>query len=426
MNEDAATPKAPPAGESPNVAGMGPMWSILLGAFWLVIWMNQLTAVQLLLPQQLDTSVDGGDWTDGVVTFGLIFSVVGAVALATAPIAGRLSDGFMGRRRRPFLVAGVLLGALGMVFLGQQSASMGVLVWYLVASIGLVTAQTAAIAMVADQVPPAARGGVTGIVSGTQAVGMILGVTVCVLLGLSVASGYVFLGGALAVIGSIAAFLLPDPPIERGTTGSPDQAKPKPVGILRTLIEHRAFRTGLASTVLLNMGNAIITALLLYFLLHGLGLDIAAAEEQLLVATSVYAVAAVVAAALGGTLSDRIGRRLPFIVATIAIQLTAALIMLAAPSLVTLTIAAAQLGLSYGGFGSVNLAMMVDLVPDPTAAARDMSLVQIAQSAPQTITPVFGALLIAGTGGFAALFIATALLSLAALFVVMNLRTLVR
>ncbi|MFD0556553.1 MFS transporter [Stackebrandtia endophytica] len=423
MDEDVVTPT------DPGRAGMRPSWFILLGAFWLVLWMNQLTTVQLLLPQQLDTSVDGGDWTDGVVTFGLIFSVVGVAALATAPIAGRLSDGFAGRRRRPFLIVGVLLGASAMVFLGQQSSSIGVLVWYLIASIGLVTAQTAAIAMVADQVPPHARGGVTGVVSGTQAVGMILGVMVNVLLGLTVPMGYLFLGGALAVIGTVAAVMLPDPPVRRANTveAKPaDRATTESIGIWRTLREHRAFRTGLAGTVLLNMGNALVTAMLLYFLLHGLGLPIEAAEEQLLVATSVYACAAVIAAALGGIMSDRIGRRLPFIVATIAIQLTAAVILLVAPSLVTLPLAAALLGLSYGGFGSVNLAMMVDLAPDPSTAARDMSLVQIAQSAPQMITPVFGALLIAGTSGFAALFVATALLSSVALIVVWPLRTVVR
>ncbi|MFP3416460.1 hypothetical protein SB773_34045, partial [Bacillus sp. SIMBA_074] len=60
-------------------------------------------------------------------------------------------------------------------------------------------------------------------VGSSQAVGIVLGVGLVVLLGLGIRDGYLLLAGVIAVIGSAAAMLLPDPP-------SVEAMRPKTVG----------------------------------------------------------------------------------------------------------------------------------------------------------------------------------------------------
>ena len=69
----------------------------------------------------------------------------------------------------------------------------------------------------------------------------------------------------------------------------------------------------LLGRVLVNLGNALGTSLLWFFLTFGLGVD--DPDDDLLLVSAVYMLFVIASAFLSGALSDRIARRKPFVLA---------------------------------------------------------------------------------------------------------------
>jgi predicted MFS family arabinose efflux permease len=55
----------------------------------------------------------------------------------------------------------------------------------------------------------------------------------------------------------------------------------------------------------------------------------------------------------------------------------------------------AILGVAYGVYVGVDLALVVDVLPNPDDAGKDLGVFNMANALPQTIAPVFGAALLA-------------------------------
>ena len=121
----------------------------------------------------------------------------------------------------------------------------------------------------------------------------------------------------------------------------------------------------------------------------------------------------VISSIASGWISDRTGRRIPFVVWSAVVQGLASIILVVAPSLTTAMIAAALLGVGYGAYMSVGLALGTDLLPYPEDHARDLGFVNVSASLGQLLGPLIGAGLVALVGGFWLLFLFGGLLSLA-------------
>ena len=55
----------------------------------------------------------------------------------------------------------------------------------------------------------------------------------------------------------------------------------------------------------------------------------------------------------------------------------------------------AILGVAYGIYVGVDLALVVDVLPNPDDAGKDLGVFNMANALPQTVAPVFGAALLA-------------------------------
>ncbi|MFN4000590.1 MFS transporter [Microcella sp.] len=383
-------------------------WIALFATAWLGIWMAQLTPVQLLLPQEIDALASGDDWTQSVVAFGIISATAGACALIVFPLTGALSDRTTSRfgRRKPWIVAGTLLFAASLIALGLQTSLVGIGVAWSLAISGFCMASAGITATIADQVPVEQRGFVSAWVSAPQAIGTVLGIVLVLILGLGLFGGYVLVAGLLVVL--VLPFVL----------GVRDEALPRILrpkfrpGMLVTGLwisprQHPDFAWTLVSRVLVNIGNALGTTLLLYFILYGLGRT-ETAEDDLLLLTAVYLVF-FTAAALGfGRLSDRFGQRKPFVYVAAYLQAIAALLLAVAPDYTIAMVAAAFLGIGYGSFMAVDQALATQVLPDRHTRGKDLGIMNVALAVPQAVAPLLGALLVAAAGGFTALFIASA------------------
>jgi MFS family permease len=371
---------------------------------WLAIWTVQLTPVQLLLPLQLDTPED--DWIRGVVSSGLVLGVGGLVGVVAAPLVGAISDRSRSTRgrRRPWALMGVWLAAIFLVLTGFAEGPWLVGACWVGVSIGVSVASAAFTALIADQLPPSQRGAASSAVGSSQAVGIVLGVGVVVLLGLSVVAGYLLLAAVIAVIGTVTAVLLPDPPATASDL-------PPRTRVRLASLRDRDFAWMLSGRLVANIGNALGTALFLFFLLHGLNQPSAEAQDNLLMLIVVYTVFVVIASVFTGILSDRTGRRRGLTVAATFVQAASGVAIVLVPTFEMTMVAAGLMGLGYGAFSTVGLAFATDLLPDEQDHARDLGIVNVTAALGQLIGPVVGAGLVALVGGFWLVFLMAAVLS---------------
>lgn len=434
------------AGES----RVGARWMVLFALAWLAIWTVQLTPVQLLLPLQLDTQDTAGEWVQGVVWSGLILSIGGLAGIVAGPVAGYLSDRTRSRggRRRPWAVGGALLTAISLVLTGFATTPVAIGAAWVGVWVGIAAMSAALTAMIADQLT-VQRGAASAVVSSAQAVGIVLGVGAVVLLGLGILDAYIALAVFIAVVGVGTTLLLPDPPAlaigepgararrtlrqaqgaagqARGAADDSRLTRAEPVeawgiaddtvGSAHTratghsgALADRDFRWLLAGRLTVNVGNALGTALLLFFLLHGIGS--ATAEDDLLVLIVVYTVFVVAASVATGALSDRRGSRKGFALAAALVQAASAVLILLSPTFLGTAIAAAIMGTGYGAYMAVSLAWATDLLPDDADNARDLGIVNVSANLGQLIGPLLGAGLVALVGGFWLLFLAAGVFS---------------
>ncbi|MEJ6555061.1 MFS transporter [Microbacterium esteraromaticum] len=224
-----------------------------------------------------------------------------------------------------------------------------------------------------------------------------------VLLGLEIIPSYLALAVLILTVGTGVAFWLPDESTQRmlapyrGASGRPSS------------LRDRNFLWLVGSRLIVNIGNALGTALLLFFLLHGVKVPTAEAEDDLFLLMIVYTVFSVIAAIVTGLISDRTTadpvRRRRSLTALTALSGTVwGVIMIISPSLLMTGVAAAVIGLGYGAYTTVSLALATDLLKDPEDHARDLGIVNVAAQLRQLIAPLLGAGLVAVVGGFWLLF----------------------
>jgi len=387
---------------------VGAGWMGLFTLAWLAIWTVQLTPVQLLLPLQLDTPED--DWIRGVVSSGLVLGVGGLFGIIAGPLVGAISDRSRSPRgrRRPWALMGVWVSAVFLVLTGLVEGPWLVGACWVGVSIGVSVASAAFTALIADQLPSSQRGAASSAVGSSQAVGIVLGVGLVVLLGLGVLAGYLLLAAIIAVVGTLTALMLPDPPASASEV--PPRASDRP---RLASLRDRDFAWMLWGRLVANIGNALGTALFLFFLLHGLNQPNAEAQDNLLLLIVVYTVFVVIASVFTGILSDRTGRRRGLTVAATFVQAASGVAIVILPSFEVTMIAAALMGLGYGAFSTVGLAFATDLLPDEQDHARDLGIVNVTAALGQLIGPVVGAGLVALVGGFWLVFLMAAVLSVA-------------
>jgi MFS family permease len=378
-------------------------WIALFATAWLGVWMAQLTPVQLLLPMQVEARIDATAWQDKVIAFGVISGIAGVFALVAYPLTGALSDRTTGRfgRRRPWIAGGTVLFAASLVLLGQQDDIVGIGIWWTATLVGFCVLTAALTATISDQVPVNQRGFVSGWISAPQAVGTILGILLVTALALGQLAGYQLMAALLVLLVVPFVIWMPDQPVSEVHPHTGFWISPR---------QFPDFGWTLLSRVLVNLGNAFGTTLLFYFLEDHL--KVSDAEASILELTLIYMLFVVLASLFLGKLSDRTGRRKPFVWLAASLQGIAALLLAFIPQYNIAMLGAALLGLGYGCFLAVDQALATQVLPDPATRGKDLGIMNIASAVPQAIAPLVGAMIVAYLGGFGSLYVVAGVTSL--------------
>ncbi|OLB74118.1 MAG: MFS transporter [Actinobacteria bacterium 13_2_20CM_2_71_6] len=400
------TTTAPAALAEPTAPVRG-RWVALLVLANLGVWMGFFTPIQVLLPEQ----VKAIDPAHKETMLGWVTGLGAAAAVVVNPLAGALSDRtslrFGGRafgRRHVWTLGGALLGALALVALAHQHKVVGV-------ALGWVAAQACFNAMLAtltaaipDRVPVAQRGAVSGWIGIPQVLGLVLGVVLVTAVVSGVVNGYVAVALAVVVLALSFPLATQDDPLPRAYRPGPILA-----GLWVSPRRYPDFAWAWITRFLVQLGNALGTLYLLYFLTDRV--RVADPAGGLLVLILVYTAALMATTVFAGRRSDRTGRRKVFVVWSGIVMAVAALLLAAWPTWPVAVVAAAILGAGYGVYVAVDAALITQVLPRATDRAKDLGVINIANSAPQVLGPALSAPIVVHLGGYPALYAVTALVT---------------
>jgi MFS family permease len=169
------------------------------------------------------------------------------------------------------------------------------------------------------------------------------------------------------------------------------------------------------------MGYQAVAAYLLYILRDYIGLSDAGSNIAIANLAILTLVCLIVSSLASGFLSDRLQRRKPFVVASSLIMGCAMVAPLLLPSMTGMWIYAGAIGVGYGMFMSIDMALMTQVLPKTAVGdeGKDLGVLTTAVNIPQIISPVMAAVLLhLFDNNYAAIFIVAILFVFSSAFLV--------
>ncbi|MFD4407687.1 MFS transporter [Nocardia sp. NPDC058499] len=353
----------------------------------------------VLLPLQ----VQAIDEADKAANLALITGVGAAAAMITGPVVGLLSDRTRTRfgRRTPWLLGGALTTGLALLGMGFANGIIQLVVAWTITQIALNSVISPLTALLPDRVPSAVR----GLFSTCSGIGMMVGILGGQVAGAKLSehlqAAYLILPGIMLVVIVLFTIVCPDTS-SRERVNEPFSL----VVFMKTFwvnpVRHPDFFWGFASRITLFIGYYVVSGYQLYLLQDYIGLGEDAVDAIPLLG-AVNLIVMIVAIGVSGPLSDRMGRRKPVVACAALIMAASMTVPLLMPTLTGMLVHTAICSIGFGTYMAVDAALMSEVLPSEGTFAKDLGVLNIAATLPQTVGPfVAGAIVIAL--GYSALF----------------------
>ncbi|MGC8668998.1 MAG: MFS transporter [Chthonomonadales bacterium] len=377
-------PPTPPALSSKRLFSMSAFWlgtNLLWGAWLMIIVPSQMKRLDPKNYAQSEGFLLG--W--------------GAIPAVVVPIiVGALSDRCRSRlgRRRPYILAGVLVNLVGLAI--AYTAGAKALLWlyfiaYLVVQVGNNVATGAYSGVIPDIVPVEQHGEASGWMAAMSQIGTVAGAfSAGILMDRGMAgAAYVVIASSLAVSAAITIVGTPErpqphvPPFDWHAFAKSLWIDPR---------RYPNFAWVWITRALVVMGLWTVQQYMQYYLSDRLAVSDPEREAGFILALGL--ICATVSGILGGRLSDRVGRKPVVYLANGTVAIVAILFVLI-HSLPAAYILGAIFGLAYGAYYSVDWALGCDVLPNKELdAAKDMGIWHVAMVLPQSIAlPIAGVVL---------------------------------
>jgi MFS family permease len=147
------------------------------------------------------------------------------------------------------------------------------------------------------------------------------------------------------------------------------------------------------------------------------------AEDGLTILIVVYTLATVLTVVIGGVISDRTGKRKPSVIISGYVMAAATVILAVWPTWPGALTAAVILGLGFGVYLSVDQALITQVLPSAEDRARDLGVINIANSAPQVLGPALAFPIVTYLGGYPVLFLVVAVITVVGSILVTRIRS---
>jgi MFS family permease len=340
-------------------------------------------------------------------SLALVAGIGSLVAVFANPLFGRMSDRTSSSwgRRRPWMVGGLAGGCLGILVVALAPTVGVVLVGWCLAQLCFNALLAVMMAVLPDQVPVNQRGVVAGLlgvclpvasVAGTFVVKLFAGNQLAMFLGPCAIGGFFVL---------LFAVTLRDRRLDRAD---------RPAWSLREFAgtfyvnprRNPDFAWAFASRFLFIMAYAFLATFQAYYLLDKIGTAEDDVPGQIFLGTLVQCVFLVAASLVGGRLSDRTGRRKVFVLTASCVYGLSMFVIALASDFNGFLVGMAIGGLGFGMYTAVDLALVVDVLPDPATAAKDLGVLNFAGAIPFSVAPALApAVLAVGGGSYSVLYL---------------------
>ena len=318
----------------------------------------------------------------------LVTGVGSLLAMVSNPLFGRLSDRTTAAAgmRRPWMLGGLAGGLAGTMTVAVAPDIGVVLLGWCVAQVALNALLAAQTAVLPDQVPSAQRGVVSGVlgmclpaasVAATYLVQAFDGTNLTMFLAPCVVGGFFVI---------VFAARLHDrrlDPADRPRWSVREFAE-------SFYVDPRAnpdFAWAFVSRFMLVMAYAFLVTYQAYYLLDHIGTAEKDVPHQIYVGTLLQSVVLAATSPIAGRLSDRLGRRKVFVAAAALIYALALVTIATAGGLDGYLVGMAVSGLGFGMYMAVDLALVVDVLPESGSVAKDLGVLNIAGALPFALAP---------------------------------------
>jgi MFS family permease len=307
-----------------------------------------------------------------------------AVTMLAQPLIGVVSDRTRNRlgRRAPWILFGALAGGAVFALLPFAPSVVIVGLLYTVGQLLINVAQSPVAATLADRVQErhlgtasslGGFGGFVGIIGGAVFTGAMFAS-----LGLWI---YAIVAGFVAATCALFVLIAPDRS-SKDLVIEPFRWREFLLGFTIAL-RSADFRWVWIARVLLTFGMSCSLTLGIYMM-----------------QSYIHPALSMLSTILAGRLSDRIGRRKPFVIASSLILAASFVIPIVSPTLPALFVQAAVSGLAYGIFIPIDQALFIDVFPDAKSAGRDLGVAQLGFNLGQAIGPIAAGIVVSMTGGY--------------------------
>ncbi|MCD5341052.1 MFS transporter [Arthrobacter sp. AK04] len=370
----------------------GPLFVTALAFAQLTLFIALLGPVMVSMALKVSTLTE-----DPTARTSIVGSVLGIGALAAVignAVFGRLSDRTTSRfgRRRPWLIGGTLVMAAALLVISQATTPEMLMIGWFVAQLGANAAISPFVATLADQLPEKQYASVSATIGVMQNVGILAATWFASLF----ATDMLLLFMAPAAVGVVGmviyVMVLPDPVL----TVRPAKLTAKELiqSFWVNPVKHSDYGFAWWSRFLIFLSSFMFTSFRLPFIVDRLHLEAAQAASAVFMGVLVYTVALVPASYIAGWLSDRTGhRKLPVALATVLFAVGTYLLV-HVETVGQFYLVEALLGIAFGIYASVDMALVLEVLPNANSTAKDLGVFNMANAAPQSLAPFAGAWLL--------------------------------
>src|SRR6266699_3080765 len=372
----------------------------------LVIWLSILPISQILLPTQIAAFSAANKFTN--LTIATVVGVLAAVI--TNPIAGALSDRTTSRlgRRRPWFLVGSMLSAVTLALMANSTSFVALVVWWAIFHIAANAVLAGLSAVVPDQVPVRQRATVSAFVSLSLPLGAVIGALLVTRVVNSTQLSYFVFIGILLVVMALLVLLIHDKPL-------PKDAAPRfnlgafLAGFWVNPVKYPDFGWAWITRFLVYLGYFTSLGYLLYFLQDAVHYQKAA--QGVTTFQVILTGTLLIASVISGFLSDKLQRRKIFVIGASLVIVLAFLILAFFQTWPAVELAAALLGIGFGAYLGVDIALITQVLPSASARGKDLGVINIANALPQVVGSAVAALVINSFHSYTLLFVFAAILA---------------